>query len=408
MQRSLAELKGECAVLGLTVVQTTPRESKKDFITALRNHFLSTKERTFGLDYRLGLESPQLAFLSTNLREDELVKIMTSPEWIFEEKLNGVRMVVSYHPEVGFEAFGRNLSVTDYLPVPYGENIYLGESNYKGLFHPFVLDCELMSRDKNISTVMGKRGVVTETELAAVSALLALNPEDSIRIQKELDRPLVLKVFDCLFSDKTDYRNQTYVRRRAELSRIVTMLQGVGIQVEKVKAVRDNKKEYLDHLWALGGEGVIAKNIHQTYLDKVSRPRDGWIKIKRTVGGSLGDTIDGFITGFELGDEKRGFSDLVGALHVSINLQKANGECVVHQIARVPNIPLEERRRITVLENGVPVLARSMYDKVVEVEGQDVSARAFRLTHPRLMRIRDDKNPDQCIMLEEDLRRMVR
>lgn len=407
MQRSLADLKMECQALGLRVVPTGGREAKKDFITSLREYFLVTKGRTFGLDYRLGLESPQLAFLSTNLRDEEIKHIMTSPEWVFEEKLNGVRMIITYHPEVGFEAFGRNLSVTDYLPVPYGEKIYLGESNYKGLFPAFVLDCELMSRDKNISTVMGKRGVVTETELAAVTALLALNTEDSIRIQKELDRPLVLKVFDCLYHDKQDLRRKPYLERRKMLSQVVTLLQGVGIQVEKVKAVRDSKEEYLDYLWSQGGEGVIAKNIRMTYLDKVSRPRDGWVKFKRTVGGALGDTVDGFVTGFELGDERRGFSDLVGALHVSVWLTAADGSKRIHEVARVANITLEERKKITVVGPNGPELDKGVYEKVVEVEGQAVSARAMRLTHPRLIRFRDDKNPDQCVISESELRKQI-
>lgn len=125
------------------------------------------------------------------------------------------------------------------------------------------------------------------------------------------------------------------------------------------------------------------------------------------MSGAIGDSVDGFVTGFELGEEGKGFESLVGALHISIYLEDSVGNKKLHHIARCANIPLETRKKITVEVNGKLELHSSVYNKVVEIEGQAISARALRLTHPRILRFRTDKNPEQCVMRKEDLARLV-
>jgi len=406
MQRSLSELKSLCGKLGLEVIQSGKREGKKDFVKALQEYYLQNKKQTFGLSYRMQVETPQLCFLSTNLRSDEVERLFNSDQHVAEEKLNGIRMLVTYHPQDGFEFYSRNLSVEDYLPVSYTDKIWIGDQDFRGLFRPFVLDCEIVSRDARISTVMGKRGVVTETILQAVASLLALNSDDTLRIQKELGQPLELKVFDCLMSEGVDIKGKPYYERRTYLKDIVEKLDILAVKVERVKAVLNRKREYLEHIWQMGGEGIVMKPIMMPYLSRESRPRDGWVKFKRTVSGAIGDSVDGFITGFDLGDKDKGYAELVGSLTVSINLIE-NGNLREHEVARVSNIPLEVRKAITVLVDGKPTLDPVYYQKVVEVDGQAVSAREMRLTHPRLIRFREDKNPDQCLMTKETLQNLI-
>ena len=145
------------------------------------------------------------------------------------------------------------------------------------------------------------------------------------------------------------------------------------------------------------------------YLATESRPRNGWIKFKRTASGHLGDSVDAVVTGFELGDDEKGFKNLVGCLKVSVLLKRADGETIWHEIARVPNIPLEMRKEITVVENGFPTLRKEIMGRVVEVDGQQVSARALRLTHPRLIRWRDDKNVNSLQVYDENqLRSLIK
>lgn len=408
MQRSYAEIKAESESLNLKVVEGK-RKAKRPFILALQEYHLNQRLYvTFGLKHRLSMESPMLAKPCTGLKSSEIAEIYESDDWVFEEKFNGIRMEQS-NSQDGMEAFSRGLSVTDYLPVCYTDKI---DWQHYPIVEPteepeYVLDCEIVSINPNISTIMGNKGVVTETELQAVTALLALNLEDSIRIQREIDHPLRFRVFDCLFYKGEDLRPLPYWKRVKVARKITTELASKGLPFIKTTIVRDRKEEYLEHLWSLGKEGVIAKNIHKEYIDRESRPRDGWIKFKRTTTGVLGDTIDAYVTGFELGDEKKGFAGIVGSIHFTVNLTKKNGEVVKHHIARCINVELVERKAMTIQGADGPELDPSYYGRVAEVEGQAVSARALRLTHPRILRWREDKTDEDCVMAEEDLRGMV-
>lgn len=125
------------------------------------------------------------------------------------------------------------------------------------------------------------------------------------------------------------------------------------------------------------------------------------------MSGASGDTVDGWISGFELGTEGKGFENLVGALYISTNLECEDGTEKVHEIARTANMPLEFRREITVIGPNGPELKKEMYGLVVEVEGQAVSARAMRLVHPRFIRMRPDKSAFQCSMKESFLKSQI-
>lgn len=413
MQRSLADLKREAKDLGLQVRQSGKRESKDDYIQALRSHFLQTKEMTPGLAFRLSIECPQLALNAAGkgaaIPPEELEGIMDSPDYAAEVKEDGARLLVIHTRENGFEAFGRNISVTDYLPVDYSDHIWLGEQKPDLSDLPdFVLDTEVVSSVTDIDTqdrTHGK-GVVTRTQLTATTALLALNAKDSIKIQRE-QGGLKIHVFDCLKVKDQAVMDWPYRKRRALAEKIVQRLQEKGLPFQMVLQEISDKESFLQKIWAEGGEGIILKPLEGRYLPTTSRPRTGWLKVKRTVSGALGDTVDGFITGFEPGDARRGFADYVGALHVSVVLTDSKGNKRQHLVARVANIELELRKAITHWENGSMKLDPDYMGKVVEVEGQAVSGRAMRLTHPRLLRFREDKSPAECVMQEEALQRLV-
>ena len=67
-------------------------------------------------------------------------------------------------------------------------------------------------------------------------------------------------------------------------------------------------------------------------------------------------------------------------------------------IAKIPNITKEIKQQCTVEgEDGKPCLAEEFYGLVVEVNGQSISSRNRRLTHPRMVRFRADKTKEECI-----------
>ena len=55
----------------------------------------------------------------------------------------------------------------------------------------------------------------------------------------------------------------------------------------------------------------------------------------------------------------------------------------------------------TEVVNGEPKMKKEFYGMVVEVDGQAISKVNHRLTHPRMLRYRNDKVPGDCIYSED-------
>ena len=93
---------------------------KKIMVERLREFYL---EESFAgtvpitLKQVLRYESPMLCFRYKDLKDSEQEDVLSGEDWIAEEKLNGVRCLVSYHKEEGFRFFSRHTSVQNYFPV---------------------------------------------------------------------------------------------------------------------------------------------------------------------------------------------------------------------------------------------------------------------------------------------------
>lgn len=158
-------------------------------------------------------------------------------------------------------------------------------------------------------------------------------------------------------------------------------------------------------------EGVLVHNCvfhnhKETYKTTENRDPNTFVKLKRSVSAThqkqgMGDTIDGFITGFTMSKEGTGDEGLIGSLEVSAYLQDAKGNKRQHVIAYVPNIERQFKLEHTIKDyQGNPTLDPIIYNLVVEVDGQEVSRRSKRLTHPRILRWRYDKLPEDCVYTE--------
>lgn len=414
-QRRLDQLKAECGKLGLTVVQSGKRESKTDYILALREYYL---EHNYpdgvpqSLQLMLQIESPMLCNRINQLTPEKQEEIWDSPNWIAEQKEDGVRMV-SFFMENKFDAYSRNISVEDFLPVNYGNNIYLGEADIKGLEDDFIADCELVSSNPNISTIMGKRGVVCETQLQACSALLAMNSDASLEIQTKEDCPLEFRVFDILWWNGEWIIDKPLIERIPYVLKAVEQLQKAGVKARRPYSAYTNKRVFYKAMLSIGAEGCVLKNLKSPYIATSSRSKEGFIKVKRTMSQAMrqdgiADGIDAFVTGFEPADEKKSWAGLVGALEFSVFLPQESGDPVQHKIARITNIPMDLREKITEHDkNGNPILKAEWYGKVATVDGQCISARSKRLKHAVLVDWRPDRSPDTCVMDEEYMNSMI-
>lgn len=412
MQRSLAELKAEAKVRGVSASEGWKR---KDYVKAFQRQELAKLEHIpWGMQKATEIDEPMLCFCEWNLSDDEKSLLWNSSDWVLEEKYDGVRMIIMYHPDEGFSFYSRNLSVANFLPVNYTEKIlmdnhpnfegYSTGSEWKDVYKkPFILDSEVISNSKNVSTVLGNRGVITETALQAIAALLALNSEQTLKIQEQEKDLIEFRIFDILYFNEDWVMSYPFNKRRELLEKLSGPLFNKGFNGTISRIIRRDKKEFYKRMLSSGREGCVAKNINSEYVP-TKRWRTHWVKIKRTMSQVM-DTIEGWVSGFELGKEGKGWEDLVGALHISVSLEKEDGTAEDHVIARVTNIPLELRKKITIREKGEYKLHPEMYGKVAEVDGQSVSARKMSLTHPKLVRFRIDKNKHQCTLKEADLKR---
>lgn len=414
-QRKLSELQKQCKDLGLTVVQSGSRVSKTDYILALREHFIKELYPLGipkSLELMLEMESPMLCARFSEFTPEMKEQIWNSPDWVIEQKEDGARMV-NFFINKEWDCYSRNISVKDFLPVNYSSKMHKDNLDLSKLTDEFVVDSEIVSTNPHICTIMGKKGVVCETQLQAVTALLAMNAEDSLRIQSDEDCPLELRVFDVIWWNGEWIKDKPLIERILYVVKAVQQLQAAGVKCRRPYSSYSNKRAFYRAMLAMGAEGGVLKNLRSPYIDTSSRRKDGFVKVKRSMSEvmqdeGIGDGIDAFVTGFEPADETKSWAGLVGAIEFSVMVKCEDGSEKVHKIARITNIPMELRREITVPDaEGNPTLKSDWYGKVATVDGQCLSARAFRLKHARLIEWRSDRSADTCVMDEAYLKSMV-
>lgn len=416
--RTLAQLKDEATKLGLDVKPTKNTSSgektysKDDFIYALRDYYLKQMgpAATETLKMMLHIDSPMLCQQFKVLKPEEQKEALDvdNNKWYAETKEDGNRMIVMYI-NGHFDAFSRNISVENFLPVSYGDHILLEGVDLTKVKHDFIIDCEVISSNPNICTKLTKSGIPLETatQLQATSAILALNKEQSLEIQRQ--DPLIFRTFDILYLDGEWLLDKPLIERLRLHRPLLEELKTTGLHVDKPRATRKNKRQFFEDIIAAGGEGIVLKSLTSTYNTRGNRQRDGWVKVKRSMSlmakrNGLDDSIDCFVTGYELATNGKGWDGLVGSLEFTTYLKKKDGSLVPHVIAHVANIPLEMRKRMTVEgPDGKPCLDKVWYGKVASCDGATISARALCLQHPRLICWRPDRSPETCVLEEEFL-----
>lgn len=397
MQLTLAKLEKKAKDNGLTVKIKGKKPAKSDYVDALRAHFLPAG----GLPYEE--VEPMLCFAEWNLKEDELKNVWESPNWMAQTKFNGCRLMMHFVKDVGVFAHSRTVSVKTFRFEELTEHLLFADvkPNFSA-----TIDAEVMI-EKPVDTTgytVGGDGAMTKSSLHSVSAVMKLKPAMSKKLQKEQDAPLIVKVFDIIRWNGEDLRPMMLKSRLARLERDFIP----AIQAEPQYApyfdfpgwTIENKKAYKDQIIAAGGEGVILKNLQSKYEDSSSRLRNAWVKCKKRV------EYDAYVSGFIRGTEDTGWKNMVGALTFSVMTE--DGE---HEIANVSNVSMETRAKITVYDPATDTVSLhpSVYGRVAEVSGQDISARSMRLSHATLDRWRpkqgpDAKTKDQCIVSMADLR----
>ena len=410
--RRIDYLDSLCRELGLEVKQAGNKLRKDDYVRALRNHFLLEKYGSidnipWSMKFMLSIECLQLCRRIQTLKESDQQKVWESDDWIAEEKVDGNRMALLWDAdEKQFHFFSRNNSMVDYLPQDYKDTIYITADNFD-YDKSFVLDAEVISTSPNIET----NGTQCLTQLQSTSALLALNPDDSIAIQR--NDPLKFIVFDCLYHDES-YMDKPWVERHKQTELLCNKLKEYNFNcelnpvIENTEYNKNKKREFFDELIDNQKEGIVLKNKYAKYHATSSRTID-CVKVKRSTSDSLTNDIDAFITDYVVGNDDTRNENMVVGFIFSVRLEKEDGTIVNHNIAVCSNISDCIKEDATVIDdNGNVSLNNDYYFRVATLKGQNISARNMRLTHAVIDTWRLDKSADGCEVLKEsELKKLI-
>lgn len=410
--RRIDYLDSLCRELGLEVKQAGNKLRKDDYVRALRNHFLLEKYGSidnipWSMKFMLSIECLQLCRRIQTLKESDQQKVWESDDWIAEEKVDGNRMALLWDAdEKQFHFFSRNNSMVDYLPQDYKDTIYITADNFD-YDKNFVLDAEVISTSPNIET----NDTQCLTQLQSTSALLALNPDDSIAIQR--NDPLKFIVFDCLYHDES-YMDKPWVERHKQTELLCNILKEYNFNcelnpvIENTEYNKNKKREFFDELIDNQKEGIVLKNKYAKYHATSSRTID-CVKVKRSTSDSLTNDIDAFITDYVVGNDDTRNENMVVGFIFSVRLEKEDGTIVNHNIAVCSNISDCIKEDATVIDdNGNVSLNNDYYFRVATLKGQNISARNMRLTHAIIDTWRLDKSADGCEVLKEsELKKLI-
>ena len=433
--RKLSELKLECDLLGLHPIPTRNRVnketgeryldySKDDYVQALQSHFIEKyKEQGIyhkSLDWVLKIDSPMLALQIKNKSEEEQNDIWNNQEkWLAEEKIDGSRQVLCWFKEDGcLDAYSRNTSVFDFLPINYGQKLY-DTVDVSKLFNTpdSIIDGELVLKNHDI-VKDNSVDIIADTQLNMVSAILSADYNLSKQFQKL--NPIKLIAFDILMYDGKDLTSLPLRERKKYLQLAFNNIKDL-IDIELVANSNGlSTRDFYNQIVSVGGEGLVVKDLDSLYDIRGKRAGE-WVKIKRSVTGSLleqnyGDTFDCFVIGFNEGQKGTKNEGLVGSLNFGIYLLDENNKVIldergipqIHHICTVGGLPDKLREAITVKDfNGNVQLRPDIYAKVATVDGQDISDKNMRLAHARLIQWRVDKSADQCTIRKDFLERLV-
>jgi bifunctional non-homologous end joining protein LigD len=296
-------------------------------------------------------------------------KMWTSDQFVAQKKYDGTRALM--HSGLDGNRFtSRHISKKDGNYVektnnfPHLRDIFT-QSGLESKYNGCIFDGELIT-GKNVMDVTRITGSL---------------PERAIQIQNECGW-LSYVVFDVLFDNGVDIRGKPYSYRRDVLE---GYLADLGLEhLIVAEDVESGKREFFEEILDSGGEGVILKDINAPY-------GKNWSKCKKT---AMWDVI---ITGFKDAKEIT---------------KKVSGEESISKFA--------EKKWIGAIEFGQYLLDGTLMEfgfcsgmddalrekisnnreyyigKVMEIGAQErlVSGK-FR--HPRFLRFRSDKNPEECV-----------
>jgi DNA ligase-1 len=115
--------------------------------------------------------------------------------------------------------------------------------------------------------------------------------------------PVSVNFFDALYVDTKDITGLPYVKRRAQLERVVELTEFTRPVPAKMVETADEMERFMELAIEEGCEGIVAKKPDGTY--RAGAREFSWIKLKREYSSELTDTIDLVVIGAFHGKGRR-------------------------------------------------------------------------------------------------------
>lgn len=377
--------------------------------------------------YRMHYYTPCLALRYDELKDVEKAECFDDRKWVATQKMNGVRgwLCISKDAVV---LYSRNYSDVDCTLLEYWGNIdqELDRSGYSGCV---CVDVEIVfDPGVDLSSELDELGLETDSPLDAMVALLHSDVEKALRVQRvykeKYGKDLVsFKMIAPLWYKGINYIDCVLGAGMDIYDEVLGYVKGLGINIGGIARCSGNrieKENFLESVLAIGGEGVVFHNRDGVYCTSENRSKTSYIKLKRSVsatkdGIGMGDTIDGFVSGFKLGGVGTVNEGLVTTLEFSIWLNDAGG-MVKKFIGAVSGLEMGIKRELTI-DGSYGMYTQSYigsdgkehivslnpeWDGVVaELSGQALSSVNCRLEHPVLVRWRKERDMNSCIYTKE-------
>ena len=239
--------------------------------------------------------------------------------------------------------------------------------------------------------------------------------------EKAAQFPLKLFLFDVMFVDGRDTMQLPFAERRKVLEKLLAK----GNVVELTETiVTDNPEKitaFFEQCIEKGLEGIMAKDLQAPYI--AGARKFAWVKLKRSYRGELGDTIDVVLIGYYEGKGKRkqfGLGTLLGAVY---NKQQDRFESIAKIGTGLSEQQLGEyegklkkivsKTKPQRVESGpvpdywvspqqvVEVLADEITRSPIHAAGKENMGDGYALRFPRLVKAREDKDPEQATTVKE-------
>ncbi len=369
-------------------------------------------------------ESPQLCknITDINSKSFDIEQIYTSPEFVFQTKLDGIRCLIVYQASTkSFHLYGRNRSVLNCHPIDYAPNHVLFAND---LYLPrlanddFILDCEIKSRENTVPTAEGE---TTRTALNATVSMLSGPAEHAISMQRMGQCHLDIFVFDCLWAGQ-NFTRKPYRERLEAACFIADNLQQslppqdvsglmpsfIKIQSTNPSDTKEQRLQFYEFCISSGEEGCVVKDLNALY-DMSGNRGTFAIKLKKNLKESIKykygiDSIDVFITGGQVGSTKGKFDKKLRSIEFSVYLSNSD-DCSDPQeppvlFATISGFSEDVLEAMSILNpvTGLIELNPAFLGKVYEINGESVSAKSFQCEHPRIVRERLDKQAFDCVL----------